>query len=33
MSAQLNAARIGVRRGWHEFVIGLRSPQDQTFYL
>ena len=33
MSAQLNAVRIGLRRGWHEFVIGLRSPQDQSFYL
>jgi ABC-2 type transport system permease protein len=33
MSARLNAARIGVKRGWHEFVIGLRSPQDQSFYL
>jgi ABC-2 type transport system permease protein len=33
MSARVNAARIGLRRGWHEFVIGLRSPQDQTFYL
>lgn len=33
MSARINAARIGVRRGWHEFVIGLRSPQDQFFYL
>ena len=33
MSARSNAVRIGVRRGWHEFVIGLRSPQDQSFYL
>jgi len=33
MSARLHAARIGVRRGWHEFVIGLRSPQDQSFYV
>ncbi len=33
MSAQLNAVRIGMRRGWHEFVIGLRSPQDQSFFL
>lgn len=33
MSARINAARIGLRRGWHEFVIGLRSPQDQGFYL
>lgn len=33
MAAQIRVVRIGVRRGWHEFVIGLRSPQDQTFYL
>lgn len=33
MSARANAARLGARRGWHEFVIGLRSSQDQTFYL
>lgn len=33
MARQLHAAGIGVRRGWHEFVIGLRSPQDQSFYL
>ena len=33
MSPRLHAARIGVRRGWHEFVIGLRSPQDQSFYV
>jgi ABC-2 type transport system permease protein len=33
MSPSINAARIGCRRGWHEFVIGLRSPQDQFFYL
>jgi ABC-2 type transport system permease protein len=33
MPLPLHAVRIGVRRGWHEFVVGLRSPQDQTFYL
>jgi ABC-2 type transport system permease protein len=33
MSARLHATRIGVKRGWHEFVVGLRSSQDQTFYM
>jgi ABC-2 type transport system permease protein len=33
MSARLHAFSIGMRRGWHEFVIGLRSSQDQTFYV
>lgn len=33
MSARIQAARNGVHRGWHEFVIGLRSSQDQTFYM
>lgn len=33
MSPRLHAAKVGVRRGWHEFVIGLRSPQDQGFYV
>jgi ABC-2 type transport system permease protein len=33
MPARLHAVRIGVRRGWHEFVIGLRSPQDEGFYV
>lgn len=33
MNAATHAATIGLRRGWHEFVIGLRSPQDQTFYV
>lgn len=32
-AARLHVARIGLRRGWHEFVVGLRSPQDQLFYL
>lgn len=33
MSPRFAAFGIGVRRGWHEFVIGLRSPQDQSFYV
>lgn len=27
------AVRLGVRRGWTEFLQSLRSPQDQAFYL
>ncbi len=33
MDVRVRAFMIGVRRGWHEFVIGLRSPQDQSFYV
>lgn len=33
MSSWATVARIGIRRGWHEFVLGLRSPQDQLFYV
>lgn len=33
MNLRVNALVIGARRGWHEFVIGLRSAQDQSFYL
>ena len=33
MDVRLRAFAIGLRRGWHEFVIGLRSSQDQTFYI
>jgi ABC-2 type transport system permease protein len=29
----LHAVRLGVRRGWAEFVQSLRSSQDQWFYL
>jgi ABC-2 type transport system permease protein len=28
-----HAVRLGLRRGWTEFVLSLRSPQDQGFYL
>ncbi|MEE8599483.1 ABC transporter permease [Euzebya tangerina] len=33
MRPSIRAAGIGMRRGWHEFVIGLRSPSDQGFYI
>jgi ABC-2 type transport system permease protein len=33
MDVRVNALVIGAGRGWHEFVIGLRSAQDQSFYL
>ena len=33
MSAQTNAVRLGVRRGWTEFRQSIRSTQDQGFYL
>lgn len=33
MNPVTNAVRLGIRRGWHEFVIGLRSPSDQLFYV
>jgi ABC-2 type transport system permease protein len=28
-----HALRLGLRRGWTEFLLSLRSPQDQAFYL
>jgi ABC-2 type transport system permease protein len=28
-----NAIRLGLRRGWTAFLLSLRSPQDQAFYL
>lgn len=33
MTLTLHAVRLGVRRGWTEFLNSLRSPQDQGFYL
>lgn len=33
MSVQTHAIRVGLRRGWTEFVQSVRSPQDQGFYL
>ena len=32
-SAVPYAVRLGVRRGWTEFMQSLRSSQDQWFYL
>lgn len=33
MSARDHAVRLGLRRGWTEYVQSLRSTQDQWFYL
>ena len=33
MNPTRNAVRLGLRRGWTEFVQSLRSPQDQGYYL
>ena len=33
MNPTRNAVRLGLRRGWTEFVQSVRSPQDQGFYL
>jgi ABC-2 type transport system permease protein len=33
MSPKLHAIRIGLQRGWTEFQLSIRSPQDQGFYL
>ena len=33
MSLTLHAVRLGVRRGWTEFLNSVRSPQDQGFYV
>lgn len=33
MSARRLAVRVGVRRGWTEWVQSVRSPQDQAFYV
>lgn len=33
MNAPRHAVRAGMRRGWTEFVLSVRSPQDQGFYL
>lgn len=33
MSPRLHAIRTGLRRGWTEFLLSIRSPQDQGFYL
>ena len=31
--AALQAVRLGLHRGWTEFMLSLRSSQDQWFYL
>ena len=33
MNATKHAIKTGLQRGWHEFVLSLKSPQDQGFYL
>ena len=33
MSPRANAIRTGIQRGWTEFKLSVRSPQDQGFYL
>jgi ABC-2 type transport system permease protein len=33
MNATTHAIRSGFNRGWTEFKLSLRSPQDQAFYL
>ncbi|MGY1600719.1 ABC transporter permease [Geodermatophilus sp. SYSU D00815] len=33
MNATRHAIGLGIRRGWTEFVLSIRSPQDQGFYL
>jgi ABC-2 type transport system permease protein len=33
MNTTLHAVRLGSRRGWTEFLLSLRSPQDQGFYV
>jgi ABC-2 type transport system permease protein len=33
MNPTRHAIALGLRRGWTEFVLSLRSPQDQGFYL
>lgn len=33
MTRTRHAIRVGLHRGWTEFLLSLRSPQDQGFYL
>lgn len=33
MNTSMHAVRLGLRRGWAEFVQSLRSTQDQGYYL
>lgn len=33
MNTTTHAIRTGLQRGWNEFMLSLKSPQDQGFYL
>jgi ABC-2 type transport system permease protein len=33
MNPRTHALKTGIARGWHEFKLGLRSPQDWGFYV
>lgn len=33
MNPRIHAIKTGLARGWHEFKLGLRSPQDWGFYM
>ncbi|RJL34177.1 ABC transporter permease [Bailinhaonella thermotolerans] len=33
MNRTAHAVRVGLARGWHEFGLSVRSPQDQGFYV
>ncbi len=33
MNVPRHAVGLGLRRGWTEFLLSIRSPQDQAFYL
>ena len=33
MNPKTQAIKTGLGRGWHEFELSLRSPQDQGFYI
>lgn len=33
MNPRTHAIKTGLRRGWTEFILSLRSPQDQGFYF
>lgn len=33
MNRTMHAIRVGMKRGWTEFTLSLKSPQDQGFYL
>lgn len=33
MNPRTHVIRTGLSRGWHEFILSLKSPQDQGFYV